>query len=149
MSIVEVILASALIAAALISVIAVAGRSLEISRRSLHLYQASLVLEEGAESVRTIRDNAWTNISGLTSGTTYYLSYASGAWSLSTTPSTVDIFTRTVTLSDVYRNATTQDIVSTGGVLDSGTKLVTVSVTWNEGTTTMTKTLPFYIAKIF
>ena len=91
---------------------------------------------------------AWTNISALNIATNYYLTYSSPNWSLSTTSNTVGIFTRTVVLSAVNRDDTTKDI-SSSGTNDPKTKLVTVTVSWPEGGTTITKTLQFYIIDIF
>ncbi len=76
-------------------------------------------------------------------------SYSTTTWGLSTTLSKVDSFLRTVTISNVNRDVTTGDIVSNGGVLDAGTKLITVNVSWQESGKTITKSLPFYISNIF
>ncbi len=148
-SLVEIIVASAIISLALLSVIVAAGRSLALSHRALDTYVAGTLLEEGAEAVRVVRDNAWTNISGLTAGTTYYPTFSGGTWTLSTSASTVGIYTRTVVITAVSRDNTTQDIVSSGGTADTGTKKVTVTVSWNESGSSLSKTLQFYIANIF
>ena len=116
----------------------------------MHVIQASSLLEEGAEAVKTIRDNDWTTISNLTVGTTYYLSYSSvtNLWSLTTTPSTIGIFTRTVVISAVNRDSN-DDIVSSGGTLDVKTKKVTITTSFNSQSGTISKTLVFYISDIF
>ena len=67
---------------------------------------------------------------------------------MSTTPNTVDIFTRTINITNVKRDNNTKDI-STIGTEDSGTKLVTITVSWVEGGITISKTLSFYILDIF
>ena len=84
----------------------------------------------------------------LTVGTNYYPTFSSNTWTLSTTPNTVDIFTRTVTIAPVNRDNTTKDISSTG-TDDPGTKLVTITVSWPEGGVTVNRTLQFYIINIF
>lgn len=147
--VVEVLVAMAIITASILSATAVAQKSVYISRQAFHATQAAFLLEEGAEAVRVLRDNAWSNISSLIIGANYYPLFSSGAWTLSTTANTIGIFTRTITLANVNRDNTTQDIVSSGGTLDSGTKLVTVTVSWGEGGATITKTLQFYIIDIF
>ncbi len=146
---VELLVIAAVLVMLIISASAVAQKGIEVSRRSLHQMQASLILEEGAEIVRILRDNNWTNISGPTALSYYYASFSNGTWSVSQTPSAIGIFTRRIVFSDVYRDASTQDIVSSGGVLDTGTKLVTVSVGWTEGTTVMEKNIKFYITDLF
>ncbi len=147
---VEILVAASIIAVAVLAVMGVAQKSISISRQSLHNTQAGFLMEEGAEAVRTLRDAAWTNISSLTPGTNYYPVYtsASNTWSLSTTPNTVGIFTRKVTMASVNRDNSTSDI-SAGGSNDPGTKLMTVTVSWLEGGTTLTKTLTFYITDLF
>ena len=148
---VEIIVAAAIISGAFVAAMGVAQKSLYLARQALHTGQASFLLEEGAEVVRIYRDNTWTNISGLTVGTTYYPYFSGGTWILSTTSTngTVGIFTRSVVFLNVNRDATTADIVTSGGTLDTGTLKVTVTVTWNEGGTSISKVLPFYILNIF
>ena len=145
---VEVIVASSIILVSVLAAMSVAQRSIIVSRQASHTSQAAFLLEEGAESVRILRDNSWTNISSLNSDTTYYPVFSSNTWTLSTSPSFVGIFTRSINIENVNRNASTQDI-SDSGVNDPGTKLITVTVSWTEGGQTITKTLPFYIADIF
>jgi type II secretory pathway pseudopilin PulG len=145
---VEVIVVISIITVSMIASMAVAQKSIYVSRQAVDATEATFLLEEGAEAVRILRDNNWTNISGLTAGTNYYPLFTGGTWTLSTTPNTVDIFTRKVVLSNVNRDNGTKDIASVG-TNDPGTKLVTVTVSWVEGGTTVTKTLSFYILDIF
>lgn len=144
---VEVIIAASVITVAVLAVMAVAQKSIALARQSLHSAQASFLLEEGAEAVRIVRDNDWNNISVLSTSTTYYPVFSGGTWTLATIATNVGIFTRSVNISDVERDDSTGDIGT--GTVDLGTKLVTVTVSWVEGTSTITKTLPFYILDIF
>ena len=94
--------------------------------------KAVYLAEEGIENIRFLRDVSWsTNISGLTS--------------LSTT---IDNFYRTVTLSEVNRDANS-DIVSSGGTVDINTKLVVSSVSWWNGVSTTTKSISTYITNLY
>ena len=150
-ALVEVMIACALVATVTITLLSFAQKGLGLSSRSLRQVQATLLLEEGAEAVKTIRDASWSNISGLTLNTNYYLSYnnTSNVWSLSTTASNIDgIFTRTVVFSSVERDSN-DDIVTTGGTTDTGMKKVTITTTWlsTEGLTS--RVLTFYIADMF
>ena len=149
MSLVEILVAAAIISVSLVFIIQIAGLSTVFSRQSVNIYAAADYLEEGAEAVRTIRDNGWSNISSLSASTTYYLNFntLSNSWSLSTTPSTLGSFTRTVTFAPVSRDSN-YDIASSG-TPDSNTDLVTVTVTRTESTGVMTKTLSFYLSNIF
>ena len=146
---VEVLVAASIITASVLAAMAVAQKSVQVSFEAFHISEAGFLLEEGAEAVRIVRDNAWTNISGLTAGTNYYPTFSGGTWTLSTTPNSVGIFTRTVSFANVNRDSATQNIVSSGGVSDAGTKLFTVTVSWVESAITVTKTLQFYISDIF
>ncbi len=152
-TLVEILIGCAIMTTMIFALMASAQKGINLSDKALKQTQANMLLEEGAEAVRSIRDSAWSNISGLTLDTNYYLSYntSTNVWSLSTTPSaTIDsTFTRTVVVSQVLRDATTEDIASSGNV-DSRTKKITITVSWPtaEGTT-ISKDLPFYIADIF
>ena len=147
---IEVVIASAIIVISILAIMSVATRSIAFSRQAFHNTQATFLLEEGAEAVRINRDNSWTsNIANLTPGTNYCLYFNNTTWVLQTSNCTATgIFTRTVTIASVNRNATTQDIATTG-TNDAGTKLVTITVSWYEGSNNITKTLPFYISNIF
>ncbi|MFM7088616.1 MAG: hypothetical protein ACKOW9_03730 [Candidatus Paceibacterota bacterium] len=155
---IEVIVATAIITIAVLSATGVAQKSVSIARQSTQNIKAGILLEEGAEVVRITRDFDWANISGLTIGATYYPFFQTtvlvptnpqGIWTLSSTPNTVDGFTRTVVFSAVNRDADTGDIVTSGGKNDPGTRLATVTVTWNVGAAVQTKSLSFYITDLF
>src|SRR3989344_5628647 len=141
--VVEILVAVSIIAVSVLATMAVAQKSVYVSRQALHSREAAFLLEEGAEAVRIARDNVWSNISSLTIGTNYYPTFSGSTWTLSATASTVGIFTRTVAFSNVNRDNSTKDIVSSGGTNDPGTKLVTVTVSWQEGGATVTKNLQF------
>ena len=145
---VEILVAVTIIVVSVLAAMTVTQKSIFVSRQAFHSTQVAFLLEEGAEATRIFRDNAWTNISGLTADTNYYPTFEGGTWILSSIPNTVGIFTRTVKIANVNRDNTTKDI-SGFGIDDPETKLVTVTVSWLEGTTTITKTLQFYIMKIF
>lgn len=145
---VEVLVAVSIIAVSVLSAMAVSQKAVQVSRQAFHTAQASFLLEEGAEAVRILRDNGWSNISALMAGTTYYPAFSGGTWTLSATANTSGIFTRTITLSAVNRDGTTGDI-SASGAADAQARLVTVTVSWPEGGATVTKSLQFYIMDIF
>lgn len=150
--VIEVMIAVSIITVSILAAMIVAQKSVYVSRQAFHTTQAGFLLEEGAESVRIARDNAWSNISNLIVGTNYYPKFSLGAWVLNSTTiadGIVGIFTRKINISNVYRDNTTKDIVSSGGTLDIETKLVTVTVSWLEGGVTVTKILQFYVTDFF
>ncbi|MBI2630718.1 hypothetical protein HYW73_00685 [Candidatus Nomurabacteria bacterium] len=146
--VIEILVAVSIITASILATMAIAQKSVYVSRQALHTAQAAFLLEEGAEAVRIIRDNAWANISSLTADTDYYPTFSLGAWTLSGTPNTVGDFTRTARVSSVNRDNSTKDIAVIG-TDDPDTKLITVTITWPEGGTIITKTLQFYVMNIF
>ncbi|KKR62806.1 hypothetical protein A2643_00560 [Candidatus Nomurabacteria bacterium RIFCSPHIGHO2_01_FULL_39_220] len=129
--VIEVLIASSIITVSILAAMAVAQKSVYVSRQAFHVSQAAFLLEEGAENARIARDNAWSNVTALNSS------------------ETVGIFTRTAVASSVNRDNATKDIVTSGGTSDAGTKLITVTVSWKEGGTTVTKTLQFYLTDVF
>mgnify|MGYP001582880079 FL=1 len=145
---VEVLVAISIIAVSILAATMVAQKSIYVSRQAFHATQTAFLLEEGAETVRILRDNAWANISSLAPGANYYPIFSGGTWVLSETANVVNIFTRQVSVMNVNRDNITKDI-STIGTDDPGTRLVTVTVSWIEGGATVTKTLQFYIMNIF
>lgn len=148
-SLVEIIVACAIVSLTLVSVISLYGQALTFSDQSLHVYQASTLLEEGAEITRVLRDNGWSNISTLATSTSYYPVFATSTntWSLTTTSTSIDIFTRSISVSPVYRDGSAR--IASSGTLDTNSKLITVTVSWNETTGLVTKTFSFYLMNIF
>src|SRR3989344_4818546 len=80
--VIEVLIVSSIITIALLGAMAVTQKSIYVVRQALHATQAGFLLEEGAEAVRILRDNTWTNISSLTNATNYYLAFLGGTWTL-------------------------------------------------------------------
>ena len=143
---IEVIVASSIIAVVLILLVGSIQNTVEVGQRALERTQASFLLEEGAEATKAVRDTSWSSISSLNPGTPYYLSYNGTAWVFTSTPNVIDRFTRTVTISNVSRNGS--DDISASGTVDAGTKLVTVSVSWSASSGTQTRSMAFYISNI-
>jgi len=112
--------------------------------------QATFLEEEGLEAVRLLRDSSWgANIGSQISGAYFFLAFDGVNWTATTSNVYVDnMFERKVQVSDVYRN-TNQDIVSSGGFLDSNTKKITVSVSWFDRGATTTRSLSTYITNLF
>ena len=148
---VEVIVAVSIIAVSVLAAMLVAQKSIQLSQRSISVSQAEYLIEEGAEAVRIIRDNGWNNITTLAVSTNYNLDFSGNTWVVTSDPSSIDLerFTRTVKFLNVNRDGTTGDIVEGGGTLDSGTKLVTVTVSWYENGQQVVRNLSFYIMDIF
>lgn len=128
-----------IIVAASLFVIFVAGiyQILIFSTKSIHQsarkVEAAYLVQEGIEVVRTLRNNGWAaNVAPLVVGQIYYPEIASGSWILSSANPGVlsEIYTRTVVLDTVYRDAS-DDIASSGDV-DPDIRKITVNVSWQE-----------------
>ncbi len=151
-TLVEILVACTIVTLTTFALLAAASKGVEVSNQALRQTQASFLAEEGAEAVKIIRDTNWSSISGLTTNTTYYLSFniGSNTWSLTTVPpSLIDgVFTRTVVSNAVNRDS--NDNIATTGTPDNRTRQITVTVSWTsaEGAT-LQRNISFYISDIF
>jgi Tfp pilus assembly protein PilV len=148
LTLVEVVIASAIILAAVLSLLGVHSLYLKIALSSGQTVKATYLLEESLEAVRFLRDSSWdANIATLTLGTNYGVVWNGALWQLNSSNKWVDNFERTVTLSAVYRDSS-DDIVSSGGTLDTDTKLVVASVSWQSAGATTTRSISTYITNL-
>ncbi len=149
-SIVEVVIASAIISVSMISITNVYGNFLTLSLANTEKVQAVLLLDEGVEAIKTIRSHSWSSIASSTINTVYYLTWQDLRWQSTTTPVVVDgKFVRTFTVSDVYRDASTLNIVNNGGVLNNDSKIINLDVTWVYKGATSSKQISFYVFNIY
>lgn len=88
--------------------------------------QAVALLKEGEEVARNIKENNWSLFA--TDGI-YHPVISNNNWNWATGSATLDGLTRSVTISDVYRDSTGA-IITNGGAYDPSTKKVLVKVTW-------------------
>jgi len=146
---VEVVIASALLTLIVVGIQVVTQSALETSKKNLKETKAAFLLTEGAEAMRILRDNAWSNVSTLSTSTSYYLTFSTSTnnWRATTSPNTIDnAYTRTVAVSDIVRDGS--DNIATSGTYDSGTKKVSVNVSWQTLSGTTTKSLELYLSNI-
>lgn len=150
-ALVEVMVSAAILSAVTIALLSYAQKGLTLSNTSLRQAQANYLIEEGANAIKSFRNDSWDNISDLVLDTDYYFVISNGVWELSRTPSTINgIFTRRITFSEVLRDNSTNDIVATGGTVDSDARQVTITIFWSTSDGgTEEKTLSFYIFNIF
>lgn len=150
-SVVEVLIASAIMMTSVISIMGVYSGLTSIAIRNTAKVQAGMLLDEGAEALRFMRDVSWaTNINPLANGTTYTLywdySVENYGWRATTTRDLIDDqFDRTFVLSSVNRDVTTYNIITSGGTLDTGTRKATINVTWFDGLATSSKSIIMYL----
>ncbi len=147
--VVEVLVAAVIVSLVLVGLHSAAVQSLRLIRLSTERTQAAFLLEETVEALRALRDDSWSsNIDSLSVGTDYYLEWNGGVWVVTTTNIFIDdVFERKFVLEDVNRDA--NDDIVPSGTLDSGTKLITVTVAWRTNSATTTQTVSTYITDMF
>jgi type II secretory pathway pseudopilin PulG len=98
--------------------------------QQLQRVQAAVILQEMSEATRQVRDYDWTTfaVNGV-----FHPGISGNAWILATGAQTTDGYTRSLTISDAYRdfNAPDSPIVETGGSVDPSTKKVVYTVSWS------------------
>ena len=149
MSLIEVIVASAIISLSMISTSMVYGNMVALSTENTAKVQAIFLLDEGVEAVKSMRGDSWSNIASTTPGTMYYFLWSNNKWNATTTQSVIDgIFTRTFSVSPVYRDVDL-NISTTPGTDDPGTKQVDITVSWKDRTGTSTRSTSMYIFNLY
>jgi Tfp pilus assembly protein PilV len=147
---IEVVIGSSIISLVMFSMASVVNISAKLSSENSNNNKAVFLIEEGVEAVKIMRDSSWQKISSLTPGTNYYLNFNGTTWATTTTNTFVDgVFERKFVLSSINRDATSQDIVTSGGSVDTETKKLTVSVSWRFRNATTTKSVSTYITNMF
>ena len=144
---VEVIIGVSIAALSVIFVGSTVASFMSRSAQNLDRVRAVYLAEEGLEITRYVRDESWSAFSSLTLDTNYYFSLSTTTATTTTTQNTTDGFTRTLTLSSVYRRTSDDDIVASTSAspkaIDSNSRLATVTVKW--GTPTSTVSLSTYL----
>lgn len=151
LSLVEIVIGSSLILIALSGLITAYAFYFRAGLRNTPELQAAFLLQEGAEALTLLRDEAWTNLSSLAPETPYFLSWNGTKWTTTASETLVDnAFRRTITLSDVYRRNSDKDIVASTSpdakTIDPGTTKITVQVTAPGG---VDKSLTAYLTNLF
>jgi len=147
LGLVEIIVAVAVILVAFTSVLLLFQLQVRVEEARREDTRAYAFLSEAMEGVRSVRDDAWANLSGLTVNTNYYPQVSGSAWVLSTNnPGPTDGYTRWVVFRSVRRDIATNDgIVSSGGYLDPDTLQVTAYVEWQSRGKTKQKSVVTYM----
>lgn len=131
----EIIIAVAIVSGSLFALAEVSALAVRITQVALAEQQANFLAEEGTENARFARDTSWTTLLA-SSGT-----------------ETIDSFTRTTTLENVYRRNSDDDIVPAGSsdpkTLDPNTKKVNVTVSWQDRKGTASTSLSAYLTNLF
>ncbi len=150
LSLIEVVIATSIIVAAFLSLVSIYNTYLSRTKTNIQNLKAVYLAEEGVEAVKFLRDQSWTtNIVPLSTNTNYYFDFSGGDFKSTTTNQFIDgLYERKFVLQNVNRDIN-DDIVTSGGTTDSGTRLLTVSISWAYKGATTTKSISTYITNIF
>jgi Tfp pilus assembly protein PilV len=150
---IEVLVATSIIATSMIASIGVFGMMAHLAYRNTARLQASFLVEEGIEALKTVRNDSWSSkISPLTLNRQYYLYWLNSRWNISTTSTLVDDqFARYFVLSSVYRDSNFNIVSSTtpGATIDTDMREVRMVADWTDEAGTSTKSITTYLYNLF
>lgn len=147
---VEVLVAAAIIVLVVLSLVSAYLLYFRAGLEVVGRVQATLLAEEAVEAIKFLRDDSWaSNIAPLSLGQPYYLVATSSTWQTTTTPALLlGKFDRTVRFYSVNRDGN-GNIVSSGGVLDSGTRKAVVTLWWPTAGGSTTRAISTYVSDLF
>ena len=150
-SLIEIIIASSVMLMVWLAVFYTYSGLTQFSSRNTSSIKASMLLEEGSEALRSLRDSSWnTNIEASSICTNsnpcrLFYNITNNSWSATTSNIIIDDkFDRTFFLSDVNRDLNF-NVVTSGGTLDTGSKKATIIVSWKQGNATTSQSLEAYL----
>ncbi|MEX0877772.1 MAG: type II secretion system protein [Candidatus Spechtbacterales bacterium] len=144
--IVEMIVVIAVLATTFIGIMQVLFLQQRVQILAEQDASAYILARETMESVRSVRDSNWDNVSTLSYSTAYYPRVnVSDRWELvATNPGPVGIYTRWVEFEEVFRDSS--DDIATSGTSDVDTLKANVFVRWaRPGGDSRTVTLESYL----
>lgn len=150
---IEVLVASAIISTAVIASLGVLGTMARLQYRNTARIQASFLIDEGIEAVKTLRNASWnSSIKNLAIGTKYYLYWNNHSWNVSASSTVIDgQFSRYFTLYNVYRDVNFDIVASTtlGATIDQDMRGMVMSVDWVDEAGTSSKSIDTYLYNLF
>jgi prepilin-type N-terminal cleavage/methylation domain-containing protein len=147
-TLIEVIIASAIIVTGIVALSEGYTQYVKYALANEKNIQAAYLAEEALEVVTYFRDQQWSSVRTLSTTTPLYIAWNNTTWQTTTTPQYVDgIFLRSVSVTDVYRDA--NDHIAASGSFDPNTKFITANVSYKQGEATTTKTLSTYLTNIY
>jgi len=143
---VEILVAVAIIGLSLAALTELGNLALKISLQTKKNVVAVNLANEALEAAKAAKQESWDNLNGLTIGSPYHPIKTGSPlkWAFASGEESVNGFARQITLSDVYRD-NNDDIVDSGGTLDSNTKKITTIVAWSDNGQNYQTTLISYL----
>lgn len=148
-SIIEILVASAIITISVIGIVTTLQSFLIVSLGNSDKAQAVLMLEESLEVVQYIRDKGWeTNIEILDDETDYYINWNGSDYLITSTPQIEkNKFSRKLVFEEVYRDV--DDDIAESGTLDAGTRKVLVTIDWTNAEGNQSVSSEFLIHDVY
>jgi hypothetical protein len=144
-SLIEVVIGSAILLTVIISLVFVSVQALQMNRLSLDRAQAQLFAETGFELVRFMRDTSFTTLEDMNIGEEYDIVWNGSSFEIISGPSLFGKFSRAITLHPVYRDGNSN--IASSGTEDTQGRRIVVSVSWQGGN--MVETQEGYVFDIF
>lgn len=95
--------------------------------------EAVAILKQTQEIIRIIRENSWATFATSSASTIYHPVSSGNTWYLASgSGDVVNGITRQIVINNVYRDASTNAIVSNGGILDPSTKKIVTTASWGS-----------------
>jgi len=138
-SVMELLIAISIFTVAGLAVVTAFTFYIKAGTASTERVQSLYLLDEGVEATRFMRDRGYSNLRDLSRDTPYYIATSTNGWATSTTPvSYYNNHEITLTVSDVYRRNSDQDIVPASSpdakTIDADTIRAQIDVAWGDGT---------------
>lgn len=128
---IEIIVAATIGIAILLAAATYLNFSLRVAAEDINQIEALYFAKSSLEQARAIRDEDWENINVLARNSEYHFEADASSppkWTAVFGSKTVDGYVIRIIPSDVYRDAASGNIVSSGGVLDPETLKITSNV---------------------
>lgn len=146
-TIIEILVAIAVIIAAFTAILGFFAFEARIAERGRMRLKAVSFAEESMEAVRNFRDNTtWgesAGISGLTTGIDYHSESSAIGWNIVLGNEIIDEFTLAIVFNEVYRDVNHN--ISGSGTKDENTREVTTTVSWTDRQGSTEEILATYI----
>ncbi len=131
LSVIEVILASAIFVVFATGATSVVLQGLDSNRLGIEQAVANQYASEGIEAAKSIKNQAFANL--INTSATGITRSAGNVWQFAGTENILEKYTRVIKVETVSRDGTPPNgnIVASGGTVDSDTKKITSTVSWN------------------
>lgn len=143
---IEILVAVAIIGLSLAALTGLGNLALKISLQTKKNVVATNLASEALEAAKAAKQESWDNLNGLTIGSPYHPIKTGSPlkWAFASGEENINGFSRQITLADVYRDGN-DDIIDSGGTLDSNTKKITAVVAWSDNGQNHQTTLISYL----